>query len=123
MSRNIGTTRCSICDYPRLLRLETPRLYDKDYFRHYYEHYKHGLFSRGLCPVCGTHYLLWHSLYSPEDAPFDSQECGYQDTSFYYAFNDEPASSDVPYAGQEALLKAKAFMVQAFDALLERKPA
>lgn len=97
MSRNIGSTRCSIC-YGDVVLEEAPRLGSAADFGAYADEYAGKLeVANARCGDCGTLYLawvrhrthLWGHLANERNEPF-------VDLSFRHAFDDEPAPEDLP---------------------------
>lgn len=97
MSRNIGSTCCSIC-YGDVVLEESPRLGSAADFGAYADEYAGKLVvANARCGACGALYLAWvrhfghrwNHLANERNEPF-------VDLSYRHAFNDEPAPEDLP---------------------------
>jgi len=100
VSRNRCSSQCD-CGYQLQLRNATTRpLSFEDYLKAitwddcpYYTEYEDLIICQVQCPECGTLYAMWiggSHWYDGRHAPYG---CGL-DTSYWYAFNDEPSARD-----------------------------
>ena len=100
MSRNRGTTNCK-CGYTLRLRNATTRpMTFEDYMRvigkddsPYEDEFYNLIVCQVQCPECGLLYAMWVS-YSCRSAITGETIAWGLDTSYWYAFDDDPSERD-----------------------------
>lgn len=106
MSRNLASRRCqtSGCRVEEVVLEETPRPITREEAGAYFYECEGMLVANAHCPACLALYLAWcdespcvrhpssRSIYWAPRTP----ERGYFDLSYRNAFNDEPATEDLP---------------------------
>lgn len=93
MSRNLGDTCCEICHDTVELCGETHPI-TREEAGPYFDEYDGMLVADAVCTRCDAKYLAWVKRKKWSRAADDTRP--FEDLSFRKAFNDEPATEDLP---------------------------
>lgn len=104
MSRNLASLRCqtSGCRVEEVVLEEPPRPITRSEAGAYFAEYEGMLVANAHCPACLALYLAWVDESTRRRKPASiywaprAHERGYVDLSYRNAFNDEPATEDLP---------------------------